>query len=45
VITADIDGRTLYDPRTGLTAFSRNPALAIRDYLTNTRYGRGVPSR
>jgi hypothetical protein len=24
------------------TAFSHNPALAIRDYLTNTRYGRGI---
>jgi hypothetical protein len=44
VVTADVDGRTLYDPRTTLTAFSRNPALAIRDYLTNTRYGRSVPS-
>jgi hypothetical protein len=43
-ITADIDGRTLYDPRTATTAFSHNPALAIRDYLTNTRYGRGVDS-
>lgn len=41
-ITADIDGRTLYDPRTGATAFSHNPALAIRDYLTNARYGRGI---
>lgn len=41
-VTADVDGRVLYDPRTGLTAFSRNPALAIRDYLTNTRYGRGI---
>jgi hypothetical protein len=44
VVTADVDGRTLTDPRTGATAFSRNPALAIRDYLTNTRYGRSVPS-
>lgn len=42
-ITCDVDGRTLYDPRTGLSAFSHNPALAIRDYLTNTRYGRGIP--
>jgi hypothetical protein len=43
-ITVDIEGRKLYDPRTGLTAYSRNPALAIRDYLTNVRYGRGIPS-
>ncbi|MBF0261097.1 MAG: hypothetical protein HQL97_04535 [Magnetococcales bacterium] len=42
-VTADVDGRTLYDPRTGTTHFSSNPALAIRDYLTNTLYGRGLP--
>lgn len=41
-VQATIDGRTLYDPRTTLTAFSDNPALAIRDYLTNARYGRGI---
>lgn len=41
-VTADLDGRRLYDPRTGSTTFSHNPALAIRDWLTNTRYGRGV---
>jgi hypothetical protein len=28
-------GRKLYDPRTGLTAYSTNPALAIYDYLTS----------
>lgn len=42
VITADVDGKLLYDQRTALTAFSRNPALCIRDYLTNSRYGRGI---
>jgi hypothetical protein len=42
VITAKVKGRKLYDPRTGLIAFSSNPALMIRDYLTNDRYGRGV---
>lgn len=42
VITADVRGRKLYDPRTGLTVWSDNPALAIRDYLTNARYGWGV---
>lgn len=41
-ITADVDGRLLYDPRTITTAFSHNAALAVRDYLTNTRYGRGI---
>lgn len=44
VITADVYGRLLYDPRDGQTRFSNNPALVIRDYLTNTRYGRGVDS-
>lgn len=42
-VTADVDGCTLYDPRSGVTHFSSNPALAIRDYLTNTLYGRGLP--
>jgi hypothetical protein len=41
--TADIDGRTVYDPRDGLIKFTQNPPLCIRDYLTNTRYGRGIP--
>lgn len=44
VVTVDYEGRKLYDPRTGLTAYSRNPALAIRDYLVNTRYGCRIPS-
>lgn len=43
-VTADIRGRKLYDPRSGLTAYSTNPALMVRDYLSNTRYGRGVPA-
>jgi hypothetical protein len=44
LITADVNGRTLFDPRTSTTGFSRNPALALRDYLTNSRYGRGYGS-
>ncbi|MBF0417661.1 MAG: hypothetical protein HQL86_05360 [Magnetococcales bacterium] len=43
-VTADVDGRLLYDPRSGQTGFSHNPALAIRDYLTNTLYGCGLPA-
>jgi hypothetical protein len=43
-ITADVKGRKVYDPRTSSTAWSDNPALCIRDYLTNTRYGRGIAS-
>ncbi|NVO07728.1 MAG: hypothetical protein HXX19_18210, partial [Rhodoferax sp.] len=42
IITADVRGIATYDPRTGKSPFSSNPALCIRDYLTNTRYGRGI---
>jgi hypothetical protein len=34
-ITAVIRGKRVFDPRTGLTAWSRNAALCIRDYLTS----------
>ena len=43
-ITADVKGVKVYDPRTSTTAWSDNPILCIRDYLTNTRYGRGIES-
>ena len=43
-ITCDIDGKKVYDPRTSTATFNHNPALAIRDYLTNPRYGRSIPS-
>jgi hypothetical protein len=42
VVTANVKGRLLYDPRDDATRFSNNPALAIRDYLTNSLYGRGI---
>ena len=42
-ITADVRGRTLYDPRDGQTRYSNNAALVVRDYLTNSLYGRGIP--
>ncbi|WP_233256587.1 hypothetical protein [Opitutus sp. ER46] len=41
-ISAMVSGRKLYDPRTGATAFSNNPALVVRDYLTNPQYGFGA---
>lgn len=44
VITVDIKGRKVYDPRNATTAWSDNPALCLRDYLTNARYGRGIDS-
>jgi hypothetical protein len=42
VITCDIDGKLVYDPRDTATKFSNNPSLCDRDYLTSTRYGRGI---
>jgi hypothetical protein len=41
-ITAEIEGKKVYDPRTETTVYSNNPALCIRDYLTNTVYGLGA---
>ncbi|HEV2378729.1 MAG TPA: hypothetical protein VG206_02920 [Terriglobia bacterium] len=38
-ITFDVHGRQVYDPRTTLTVWSDNPALCIRDFLTNGTYG------
>ncbi len=43
-ITVDVNGRKTYDPRSSTTTFNHNPALALRDYLTNSIYGRGIPS-
>ncbi len=40
-ITATIKGKKVYDPRDGSTAWSANPALCLRDYLTNDTYGLG----
>ena len=41
-INALVKGTKIYDPRNTLTAYSTNPALCVRDYLTNERYGRGI---
>lgn len=41
-ITALVKGVKLFDPRSSLTEWSNNPALCIRDYLTNARYGRSI---
>ena len=40
-ISALIRGKKVYDPRTGSTTWSQNPALCLNDYLTNTDYGLG----
>lgn len=34
--TATIKGRKVFDPRTGQTEWSNNPALCLRDYLTSS---------
>ena len=41
-ISFDVQGRAVYDPRTGLTAYSNNPALCIRDFITDANFGMGV---
>jgi hypothetical protein len=43
-ITATIKGKKVFDPRTNTTAWSNDPALCLRDYLTNSRYGLGATS-
>lgn len=42
--SADVKGKKLYDFRDTNTKYSENPALAIYDYLTNTRYGKSEAS-
>ena len=41
-ISAKVQGRKVYDTRTSSTAYSRNPAMIIRDYLLDETYGLGV---
>ena len=40
-VTALVKGKKVEDPSTGVVAWSDNPALCLRDYLTNTKYGLG----
>jgi hypothetical protein len=40
--SAVVRGRRIYDPRTGTTAWSRNPAIILRDYLTDDSFGLGA---
>ncbi len=41
-ISATVRGREISDPRDGQTKFTDNPALCVRDYLRDERYGRSV---
>ncbi len=43
-ITAKVQGKKIYDPRTSTTVFSANPALCLRDYLLDTTNGLGALS-
>ena len=38
LITAIVKGKKVYDPRTGVTAYSNNAALCMRDFITS-EYG------
>ncbi len=41
-VTAIVQGRKVYDPRTATTVYSTNPALCLRDYLTDSVLGVGI---
>ena len=41
-ISAVVRGRKVYDTRSSTTAWSRNPAMILRDYLMDTTYGLGA---
>jgi hypothetical protein len=43
-ISAIVQGKKCYDPRTATTVYTDNPALCLRDYLTDTLYGLATPS-
>jgi len=43
-VSALVQGRKVYDTRTSTTGYSRNPAMIIRDYLTDATYGLGAVS-
>jgi len=38
-VTAVVKGKKVYDPRTSTTAWSDNPALCLRDYITSGKGG------
>ncbi len=40
-MTCIIKGKKVYDPRSDSTAWSDNPALCLRDYITSASYGLG----
>jgi hypothetical protein len=43
-VSGIIRGKKCYDPRTTTTVWTTNPALCLRDYLTDTKYGLRTPT-
>lgn len=43
-ISSVIRGKKVYDPRTEVFTYSQNPALCVRDYLLDSKYGLGEES-
>ena len=43
-ISCIVKGKKVYDPRTTTTVYSANPALAVRDYLLDTKIGMAMTS-
>lgn len=43
-INCVVRGKKVYDVRDSTTKYSPNPALCTYDYLTNTIYGKGLPT-
>jgi hypothetical protein len=43
-VTVVLKGKKVYDPRDATTGYSTNPSLCLLDYLTNSRYGKNLPS-
>jgi hypothetical protein len=42
-ISVDIEGRNdIFDPRTGTTGYSENPALCLANYMADARFGLGA---
>jgi len=41
-ISAVVQGKQVFDPRTETTAYSNNAALCVRDYISNSTYGLGA---
>lgn len=43
-VSVVLKGKKVYDPRSSTTAWSENPALCLRDYLTDEEYGLAATS-